>query len=132
MSLVDSLSVPSTKSELDLFTVPPTQVVIKKGYWDEIHPTNPVTNEGPYEFRIPPDPHLLQLSKNYLYMKLSITKTDGSALKADDALVAPINLIGKTFFKQVKMYLGGKLVFDSGDKYMFRAFMETELNFGYD
>lgn len=74
MSLVDSLSSASTKSELDFFTVPPTQVVIKRGFWDEINPTNPVTNEGPYEFRIPSDPHLLQLSKNYIYMQLKITQ----------------------------------------------------------
>jgi len=50
-------------------------------------------------------------------MKLKITKTNGHALDANHDLVAPINLIGKTFFKQVKMYVGGKLCFDSGDKY---------------
>jgi hypothetical protein len=132
MSLVDSISVPSTKSELDLFTVPPTQVVIKKGYWAELHPLNPVTNEGPYEFRIPPDPHMLQMSKNYLYMKLKVTKTNGHALDAAHDPIAPINLIGKTFFKQVKLYIGGRLCFDSGDKYAYRSFLETELNYGYD
>jgi hypothetical protein len=132
MALVDAVSAPSTKSELDLFTVPPTQVAIKRGYWDEIHPNNPVTNDGPYEFRIPPDPHMLQLSKNYIYMKFNITKNTGAVLPAGHDAVAPINLIGKTFFKQVKMYLSGKLVFDSGDKYAYRSFLETELNYGFD
>lgn len=131
MSLVDEYSSPSTKSELDFFTVPPTQVVIKKGFWDEINPTNPVTNDGPYEFRIPADPHLIQLSKNYIYMLMKITNPP-SATGQPSPAVSPINLIGKTFFKQVKLYLGSKLVFDSGDKYAYRSFMETELNYGTD
>lgn len=136
MSIVDSFSIPSTKSELDFFTVPPTQVIIKKGSWDEINPVNPVTNEGPYEFRIPPDPHFLQLSKNYIYMKLSISpkkemvKADGTYPPIPD--IAPINLIGKTFFRQVKLFINGKLIHDSGDKYAFRSFLETELNYGLE
>ncbi|MCP3662908.1 MAG: hypothetical protein GY696_10490 [Gammaproteobacteria bacterium] len=49
-----------------------------------------------------------------------------------DPLVGPINAIGKTFIKQVKLTLNGVEVFDSGDKYAYQAFMETELNYGYD
>lgn len=131
MALVDIKSIPSTKSELDLFTVPPTQVVIKRGFWDEVQPMHPITNDGPYEFRIPPDPHYIQMNKNYIYMQLRIKKP---AVAAGAAIPAygPINLIGKTFFKQVKCFLGGRLVFDSSDKYAYRSYFETELNFGYD
>lgn len=134
MSLIESTSTPSTKSELDLFIVPPTQVAMKRGFWEEINPMNPVTNEGPYEFRIPPDPNFMQLSKHFIYMQLSILpraeplKADGTA--PPTPAIAPINLIGKTFFRQVKLYLNGKQVYDSGDKYAYRAFLETELNYG--
>lgn len=136
MSLIDSLSTASTKSELDFFTVPPTQVVVKRGFWDEINLTNPVSSDGPYEFHIPPDPHFLQLNKNYIYMQLAVSpgvepaKADGTKPPTPD--VAPINLIGKTFFRQVKLFLNGKLVHDSGDKYAYRAFLETELNYNTD
>jgi len=44
----------------------------------------------------------------------------------------PINLIGKTLFNQVKFFLGNKLVYDSSDMYAYRAFLETELNYGHD
>ena len=136
MSLIDSLSTASTKSELDFFTVPPTQVVVKRGYWDEINLTNPVTDEGPYEFHLPPDPHFIQLNKNYLYMQLSVTPGTMPAA-ADGSIpatpkVAPINLIGKTFLRQVKLFLNGKLVYDSGDKYAYRSFLETELNYNIE
>lgn len=132
MSLIDTKSIPSTKSELDLFTVPPTQVVVKRGFWHEIQPLNSVTNEGPYEFTIPPDPHYTQLNKNFIYMQLRIKKPVLPAGTASTPDLAPINLIGKTLFKQVKCFLNGKLISDSSDKYAYRAFLETELNFGYD
>jgi hypothetical protein len=131
MSLVDGKSIPSTKSELDLFTVPPTQVVVKRGFWEEIQPMNPVSNDGPYEFRIPPDPNFIQLNKNYVYIQMAIRKpTVAAGVTIPD--YATINLIGKTLFSQVKCSLGNRLVFDSSDKYAYRAFLETELNYGSD
>jgi hypothetical protein len=132
MSLIDLSSIPSTKSELDLFTVPPTQVVVKRGFWEEIQPMNPVTNDGPYDFRIPPDPHYIQLNKNYIYIQFRIKKPPIVAPATTVPPIAPINLLGKTFFKQVKLFLGGRLVSDSSDKYAYRAYFETELNFGSD
>lgn len=133
---VDQRSAPSTKSELDLFSIPPTQVAIKRAFTDVIYPTNPITNEGPYEFRIPADPSFLNLAKNYIYFQLRIVRADGTALvvggDAPDPAVATINAIGKTFFRQVKLFISSKLVYDSGDKYHYRAFLESELNYGID
>src|SRR5215472_2713015 len=102
---LDPHSIASTKSELDLFSIPATQVAIKRTFTDVIHTANPVTNEGPYEFRIPADTNFLHLCKHYVYFQLRIVKPDGSDLTAADHKVAPINAIGKTFFKQVKFYL---------------------------
>jgi hypothetical protein len=131
MSLVDAKSIPSTKSELDLFTVPPTQVVVKRGFWEEIQPLNPISNDGPYEFRIPPDPNYIQLNKNYVYIQMAIKKpTMATGVAVPD--YAAINMIGKTLFSQVKCFLRNRLIFDSSDKYAYRAFLETELNYGSD
>lgn len=129
---IDPHSAASTKSELDLFSIPATQVAIKRSFTDVVHTANPVTNEGPYEFRIPADPNFLHLCKHYVYFEIRIVKPDGSSLAAADPQVAPINAIGKTFFKQAKLYLNSKLVFDSGDTYHLRAFLENELNYGLD
>uniref|UniRef100_A0A915L446 Uncharacterized protein n=1 Tax=Romanomermis culicivorax TaxID=13658 RepID=A0A915L446_ROMCU len=46
-------------------------------------------------------------------------------------VVGPVNLIGKTFFKQIKIYLNGNIISDSifsGDRYPCRAYLEMELN----
>ena len=135
--LIDSLSAASTKTELDLFHVPPTQIAVEHCRWKEINLRNACTNEGPYEFHISPDPQMLHLSKNFLFMELRIRHADGTNLVTPVAAiagdtVAPINLLGKTFIKQIKVMLNGTEVFNSGDKYAYRAFLETELNYGTD
>lgn len=138
--LLDENSVPSTKTELDLFTVPPTQVAVRRSFWTEVQLQNPCTDDGPYEFHLTPDVYMLDLSKNYIYFVVRIVKADDTlcttTANADGQIngdiVAPINLLAKTFFKQVKIYLNGKLISDSGDKYAYRSFFETELNFGKD
>ncbi len=135
--ILDEHSMLSGKSELELFSVPPTQVAIDSGYWFEVHPKNTLTSSGPYEFNITRDPLFVDLSRNYIYMKLKVTKDDGSkTAKAEGEgvakkfPVAPINLLAKTFFKQVKLYLNDKLCYDSGDLYAYRAYLETLLNYG--
>lgn len=139
--LIDKVSVPSTKTELDLFQVPPTQVAVQQSRWKEVHLQNPCTNEGPYTFHISPDPQMMHLAKNYLFMQFRIRRGDNTALVAPGVegvvpanidSVGPINLLGKTFFRQIKLFLNGTEVFDSGTNYAYRSFLETELNYGTD
>ncbi len=135
--ILDAASMLSGKSELELFSVPPTQVAIDNGYWLEAHLKNTLSNSGPFEFELTQDPFYLDLSHNYIYMQLKITKEDGSDVDAPTVEagvnkypVAPINLIGKTFFKTVKLWLNNKLCYDSGDLYAYRSYLETMLNYG--
>ncbi|MCP4125016.1 MAG: hypothetical protein GY751_25010, partial [Bacteroidetes bacterium] len=131
---IDDKSVPASKSEIDLFSLPPTQVAIENGFWLEVNPRNTLTRAGPFEFNLTPDPYYVDLNSNYLYLVISVVKTDGSVISppmvaTDRYTIAPINLIGATFFRTVKLYLNNKLVFDSGDTYHYRAYMETVLNY---
>ena len=138
--LIDKNSVPTTNSLLDFFTVPPTQTAIDSSYWHVAHPVHTIRSEGPFQFVLPGGPDYAHLARNYLYMKVKIVKPDGTAMAATAAdaaaaaheAVGPINLFGKTFVKQVKLNLNGKLAYDSGDMYAYRAYLETELNYGTD
>ncbi len=132
--MIDRDSALASKAELDLFSVPPTQVGIERGSWVEVFPTNTVTSEGPYQFRVSADPMLLDLSSNYIHMVVQVTTADGSdvAKTGTNCVVSPINLFGKTFFKQVKVWLNSKLAYDSNDTYMYRAYIETLLSYGSD
>jgi len=129
-SLLDKRSQPAGKSEVELFSLPPTQVAIERGYWHEVFLKNSLTDSGPFEFHIPADPSYIDLSKNYIFLELSILKKDGT--KAEAGKVGPINLVGKTIFKQVKLYLNNKVCMDSGDGYAFISYLQTELNYGPD
>ena len=139
--LIDHNSLPSTKTELDLFSLPPTQICIESGYSAPIRLVNTCTNNGPWQFHVQANPQYLQLSKNYLWIKLRIVRANGTNLVVDQPavgdvpavpgdIVGPINIIGKTLFKQIKVSLNGRQAFDSGDNYAYRAFLETELNYG--
>ncbi len=130
---LDDKSFPASKSEIDLFSLPPTQVAIENGFWLEVNPRNTLTRSGPFEFNLTPDPYYVDLNRNYIYMVISVSQMDDGDVPAPGAnanhVVAPINLIGATFFKTVKLYLNNKLAFDSGDTYHYRAYLETVLNY---
>lgn len=139
MALIEQTSAFATKNELNLFSVPPTEVAVKESFWTEIHPLNTITSAGPWEFRLPADVHYIDLSRNYIWMQLKITRPGGEVLRWDEPAgaaavhpedkTAPIQLIGKTFFQQVKLFLNSTLVYDSHDTYAYRAYLETELNY---
>ncbi|GFY77595.1 uncharacterized protein F54H12.2 [Trichonephila inaurata madagascariensis] len=78
------------KSELNLFTLPPTQTVIEKGQWIQFHPIANVTDGGPVEFLISGSGEdYLDLSQTQLYVKAKILKNDGKVL-TDDAILETI------------------------------------------
>ena len=126
--LIDSSSSVASLSKISLFSTPMTQVAIEKSSWHVVHPVNAVTNTGPYEFHLPRDPFYLDLSRNYIHLKVKIVKANYADLEATSK-VGPINLLGKCFFKQVKLFLNSKLAYDSNDLYSYRCFLETELNY---
>lgn len=57
---------------------------------------------------------------------------DGKEVEIPPNFVAAINMIGATFWKQVKMIVNGKLTFDSGPDYPYLAYILTDLNYGSD
>ena len=52
MAFVHEHSCECTKSELDLFSVPPTQTSTDSGNWIEYHPLTTVADGSPSEFEI--------------------------------------------------------------------------------
>ena len=130
MSLIHPLSCICTKSELDLFSVPPTQSSIESGVWVEHQPLNNISDSGPIEFAIQSSTDAyLDLSNSVIFVKAQIQKNDGSDL-GDDAVVAPVNYWLNALFGQVDLSLNDKLVSASTNTYPYRAYLETLLSFG--
>lgn len=133
MALVDAKSFPVAVEELDLFSVPPTQVAIMGSSELTVFPKNPVESNGPVIFEMPPQPYFTDVGNHKLIMRYKVTRSDGSNLlttPGSEDKVAPVCNIINTAWAHAKLFSGGKLLWDSGDKYHLKAYVQTVLGFG--
>nr|XP_054588416.1 uncharacterized protein LOC107374313 [Nothobranchius furzeri] len=129
MSLLHSKSSECTLSELDLFTVPMTQLSIEDKIYSEILPIAALTDGGPVEFFVPGDGEkYLDLNDTLLFLRVKITNDDGSPLD-DGAATGLINYPINTIFSQCDVVLGDRLISQSSATHPYRAIIETLLNF---
>ena len=139
--LVHPSSCPCGKSELELFSVPPTQTAIESSQWVEYRPITTLSDSSPIEFVITGSgEEYVDLSETYLQVTASITKTNGEDLEqtrntdgtvtGGDAGVGPVNLWLHSLFSQVDVSLNERLVTPSMNTYPYRAYLETLLSYG--
>ncbi|KAJ8043894.1 hypothetical protein HOLleu_11197 [Holothuria leucospilota] len=124
-----------SKSEMDLFSVPPTQTVIERGSWEKINPMAGLSIPYEYEFEISgTGDQYIDLEETQLYVKCKITNGGGGAIDIDAASnpdkVGPINYTLHSLFKQVDVSLNGQEISDSSSMYPYRAYLEALLNYG--
>jgi len=132
MAFAHDMSCECTKSELDLFSVPPTQTSMEQGNWVEYHPLTTLTDGSPIEFDITGSGEdYVDFANTALYVKAKITAANGDDL-ADDAAVGPVNLFLHSLFSQVDISLNGTLITASTNTYPYRAMLETLLSYGND
>ena len=137
MALLDSYSCECIKSELDLFSVPPTQTSIEQTQFKEYYPVSLTTANAPIEFHVSSsDDEYLDLNQSFLHLSVLIRNIDGTALAvpANDVPAAshvfPINYFASTQFKSVDVLLSGTQVSPNDVQYAYRAFLETSLTYG--
>ena len=139
---------PCGKSELELGSVPPTQVTILEDYVVATGPKSSLDGGGPLEFEITASGEdYLDLSKCYLKIKFKIMNEDGTRLdswayQADTTTypmnmehktqfdTVPVNLMLHSMFRQVDFTLNDTLVTSSNDTYPYRAYLTTMLSYG--
>jgi len=140
MSLLHSETREVLKSELELFTLPPTQTSIEETRFVKYYPLTSLDRGGPLEFNIPSsDKEYIDPQKVFLYMKIRILDENGAQLKErtsnDDAtvptksIVFPINYFHATCFKSVEVHLNNKSCSNNDTLYPYRAYLETLLSY---
>jgi hypothetical protein len=103
MTLVHPNSCECTKSELDLFEVPPTQSSVAYGYWEQKGLTSALTDQGPYEFAVSgAGDDYIDLADTYLFVEAPIMDDDDTALDGG-ADVGPVNLWIHSLFSDVSV-----------------------------
>lgn len=133
MAFVHSNSCDCSKSELDLFSLPPTQTHIESGGWVQYKPVSSVNESSSLEFVVPGQgDEYIDLSHTLLGIKAKIVKkADGAALAAaDDDIVGPVNNWLHSLFSQVDTYLNQKIVSSPSNAYPYRSYLESLLSYG--
>ncbi|XP_035692553.1 uncharacterized protein F54H12.2-like [Branchiostoma floridae] len=132
MAHLHPLSDGCTKSELDLFQIPPTQTTIQDGRWIEYRPVANLAESSPVEFDIPSSgEEYVDLSQTQLYVRAKVVRGNGADLP-EGVKVGPVNLFMHSLFQQIDVSLNNKLVTPSSNTYPYRAMIETLLNFGQE
>ena len=132
MSYVHPYSKRCEKSEIDLFSIPPTQLSLEKGRWIDYRPLSSVQNDdSAITYLISGTDEYIDLSKTILIVEGKVTAADGetSLSGGGQANVAPVNNFLHSLFRQVDVYLNGKQVTPAMGTYAYRSYIETLLNY---
>ena len=120
-----------SSSSLDLFLLPPIQSSFQKGKSIDYHTITSLSDGGPIEFKVSGSGHakeFLDLARSYLYLKVKVSKADGSSLDAARK-VGFANYPIASLFNQVDVILGGKLISSATNTYAHRSILEVLLNY---
>ena len=143
MLKISDLSENCYKSELDLFTIPPTQVAIESGLWDTIHPVSGYESNSTVEFRIPGDSlHYIDLAQTEVYVGVKIELKVGQEAttpfmnrkgtvdltKDKDLYGYPVNNFMHSLFSDITVKFNNTIV-EQGNYYPYRAYLEDLLNY---
>ena len=133
MAYVHPYSKRCEKSEVDLFSIPPTQLSLEKGRWIEYRPLSSVeNNDSAITFVVAGTDEYLDLSKTILVVKGKVVPGTGgpnAVLDSGQASIAPVNNFLHSLFRQVDVYLNGKQVTPAMGTYAYRSYLETLLNY---
>ena len=130
MAFVHPQSFECMKSELNIFTVPPTQTSIETGNWVEYNLIATLDDGSSIEFSVSGSGQdYLDTANTQLYVKARITQANGAAL-ANDAAVGPVNLFLHSLFSDVEVSLNETPVTSSNNTYAYKTYIETLLSYG--
>ena len=118
-------------SELNLWDLPSVQTSVTGVYFDEIRPLSQVSGESPFEFQISGQnsADFWDLRNSQIYVRLKVTKADGSALRTEK--VDPANMFLQALFSTTEVTLQNKATITCNYN-PYRDYIPTLLNYGTD
>ena len=132
MSFLHSQSSECLKSELDLFSVPPTQTSIEGGGYVEYNPISSLNHAAPIEFVVNGSgQEYIDLANTQIYVKTQIVQANGDNIP-NDAAVGPVNNLLHSLFSEVDVKVNDTLLSSTNNTYSYRSYLETLLTYGKD
>ena len=122
------------KSDLELFSLPPTQTTIEASNSVHYKPISSLTDDSPIEFVVPGQGDEY-LAHTMLTIHAPIMPSNVEAWQKDVKAgtvpsIGPVNNLLHSLCSQVDVYLNQKLVSPPNNAYAYRAYIETLLNYG--
>ena len=120
-------------SELELFTLAPTQTAVEKLYFQQVLPIGQITDTSPIQFVVSGQNGMeyIDTRRSFLSIKARIVHQDGTDLQADE-YAGLINLLAHALFDQVDVTVQGKFITSSTGNYPYKAYLQTLLKYGQD
>ncbi|KAG8239542.1 hypothetical protein J437_LFUL019261 [Ladona fulva] len=130
MAFLHSHSCECTKSELDLFAIPPTQTSIRNSQWVHYKPLSSINDDSPLGFVVSgAGDEYIDLGHTLIHVVAKVVKTDGTDT-AEEQKVGPVNNFLHSLFSQVDVYLNQKLISPPSNTYAYRCYVENLLSYG--
>lgn len=122
----------TTKTELDIFSTPPTQSSVDSGTTLCVRPISSLADASPIEFLIPGSgEEYIDLAHTTLHLVARV-KADEAAEANAKINLAPVNNWLHSIFSQVDIFLNQKCITPPSNNYNYRAYVENLLNYGSD
>lgn len=133
MAYIHEHSCDCAKTELDLFSVPPTQTSIESSTFAEYRPISILTDTGPIEFVVPGGgEEYIDLASISIDVTCSIVRGDNGAVVVDTDEVGPVNLTLQSLFSEVDVVMKDTHVATNNDTNPYKAYIMTLLSYGTD
>jgi hypothetical protein len=125
MEYLHHKSIPATKNELELFSVPATQTVIDYYYEVGYRPSASLESSSTFDFDIPASDDYTDLAETMIHIVGTIQKGNAALATTDDA--HPCTGMANALFQQVEFYLNGVNISPSNNLYHYQAYLEDLL-----
>ena len=125
MEYLHPASIPASKSELSLFSVPPTQVAIESTYDVEYRPAASLESSRVHEIDIPASEDFTDLSQTMLTVHLNVLDAAGNVVKGD--AVKCVDNFGNSLFEQIDFFLGSINTSQASNGYHYTSYFEDLL-----
>lgn len=113
----------------DLFSRSKTETSMLDGYEHEIHLTTRLTEEGPYEFILPPSNEFIHLPRTRLEItgQIVLAANDGAPTAVQE--IGVCNLFPHALFRQVDVFVGNINTSNQDNLYPYKAYFETVFSY---
>ncbi|XP_011630070.1 uncharacterized protein F54H12.2-like [Pogonomyrmex barbatus] len=129
MSFLHTHSSECFTSELDLFSLPPTQTSIESSQWIYYKPVTSLADDAPIEFVPGYGEDYLDLTHTMLSLRVRVESLPGPKTSAGGNKVGPVNHVLHSMFNQIDVYFNQKLVSPPNNAYAYHAYIEALLNY---